>query len=86
MNNNETHWTKPKISEELEFTKTTGNEIAIMEYGKEWPIVYMIFNDKEMYVGETVDASTRMLQHYANPKRKQLKKVRILVNCNHFGG
>ena len=80
MNNNETHWTKPKISEELEFTKTTGNEIAIMKYGKEWPIVYMIFNDKEMYVGETVDASTRMLQHYANPKRKQLKKVRFIYS------
>lgn len=80
MNNNETHWIKPKISEELEFTKTTGNEIAIMKYGKEWPIVYMIFNDKEMYIGETVDAGTRMLQHYANPKRRQLKKVRFVYS------
>ena len=73
-------WDKPKLSNELDFTSKTGNEIAIMEYGKEWPIVYMIYNDKEMYVGETVDASTRMLQHYANPKRRQLKKVRFVYS------
>ena len=76
-------WSKPKISELLQFSKTTGNEIAAMKYGKEWPIVYMIFNKREMYVGETVDASTRMFQHYANPTRRRLKNVRF-VYCDGF--
>ena len=66
------------ISNELEFSRKTGDEIAIQKYGKEWPIVYMIYNDEEVYVGETVDASIRMLQHYANPERQRLKKVRII--------
>lgn len=68
----------PKISNELNFTKRTGNEIAILKYGKEWPIVYMIYNDKEIYIGETVDASVRMAQHYENPVRQKLKNVRII--------
>ena len=67
------------ISNEIDFSARTGNEIAICsKYGKEWPIVYMIYNDEEIYIGETVDARTRMLQHYGNPERRKLKKVRII--------
>lgn len=80
MNNESEKWSKPKVSEELEFSSKTGNEIAILEYGKEWPIVYMLFNNKEMYIGETVDAMTRMQQHYANPRRRDLKKVRYIYS------
>ena len=69
---------KMAISNELSFSSTTGNEIAIQKFGKEWPIVYMIYNDDEIYIGETVDASIRMLQHYENPERRKLKKVRII--------
>ena len=28
-----------------------------------WPVVYIISNEKEIYVGETVNAGSRMLQH-----------------------
>lgn len=80
MNNENSNWEKPKVSEELEFTRKTGNEIALLRYGKEWPIVYMIFNKKEMYIGETVDASTRMLQHYSSARRRQLEKVRFVYS------
>lgn len=69
---------KMAISNELDFSKTTGSEISIQKYGKEWPIVYMIYNDDEIYIGETVDASIRMAQHYDNPERHRLKKVRII--------
>ena len=73
-------WNKPKISREIKFSSTTGQEIAILEYGKEWPIVYMLFNQQQMYIGETVDAMTRMQQHYANPKRRNLTKVRYIYS------
>ena len=66
------------ISNELDFSSSTGRDISIHKYGKEWPIVYLIYNDSEIYVGETVDASVRMLQHYSNPERRKLKKVRII--------
>ena len=65
--------TKPSISQEIEFTKNTGRELSIYKYGKydkEWPIVYMIYNDDEIYIGETVDASARMAQHYENLKKE----------------
>lgn len=70
----------PKVSNELDFTKNTGNEIAVLKYGKEWPIVYMIYNDEEIYIGETVDASVRMAQHYENAERRKLKNVRIIAD------
>ena len=67
-----------KISNELEFTETTGRDIAAIKYGKEWPLVYLLFNDEEVYIGETVDASTRMSQHYENPERRKLNRVRLI--------
>ncbi len=69
-----------KLSEELKFTSKVGNEIAAIKYGKEWPIVYIIYDEDEAYVGETVDASIRMTQHYDNPKRRKLKNVRIIAD------
>ena len=80
MNSETVNWEKPKISAELDFTKRTGSEIAALRYGKEWSIVYMIFNKKEMYIGETVDASTRMFQHYGNTRRRNLEKVRFVYS------
>lgn len=70
----------PRISDEIDFDSNIRKRIGLNEpvYGKEWPIVYMIYNDKEIYIGETVDASTRMSQHYDNPERRSLKKVRII--------
>ena len=32
-------------------------------YGKNWPIVYIYYNDKYAYVGETIDAVNRVKQH-----------------------
>jgi DUF2075 family protein len=46
----------------------------------DWPVVYIINNDTEIYVGETVNAATRMLQHRATPGRQHLKQVRIILN------
>ena len=68
----------PSISKELDFTESTGREIAILKYGKEWPIVYILYDEDEAYVGETVDARMRMIQHYDNPDRRKMKHVRII--------
>lgn len=45
-----------------------------------WPVVYTINNEKEIYVGETVNAGTRMLQHHATPGRRSLKHVQVILN------
>ena len=45
-----------------------------------WPVVYIINSQSEIYVGETVNAATRMQQHLAHPGRVHLEQVRIVHN------
>lgn len=64
----------------------TENLKGITHYGKSvgenWPIVYVLNNDKEAYVGETHHASIRMNQHQANPDRNRLTEIRIISGNN----
>ncbi len=48
--------------------------------GKDWPVVYLIHNDKELYIGETQNAYKRFEQHLNNPVRKKLKKIDIIFD------
>ena len=73
-------WMKPKISDEFDFSRDAIEKLTDEKYSQEWPIVYMIFNKKEMYIGETVDAETRMLQHYVSPRRRTLDKFRYIYS------
>ena len=36
------------------------------EYGANWPVVYLIHDDKCIYIGETTSAAYRMKQHLNN--------------------
>jgi DUF2075 family protein/predicted GIY-YIG superfamily endonuclease len=51
-----------------------------MKKGKDWPVVYLIHNDKELYIGETQNASKRFEQHLNNPDRKNLKVMNIIFD------
>ena len=53
--------------------------LAVMEHGVNWPVVYLIHNDKEIYVGETTSAHTRYLQH-SDPKGKNYKARKRLTH------
>lgn len=53
-----------------------GNET----HGKDWPVVYLIHNDKELYIGETQNAYKRFDQHLKNPERKKLKTINIIFD------
>ena len=58
-------------------TKVVGT-LERAKYGKKWPIVYIINNDKEAYIGETVNAYVRASQHLDNPKRRILNLINII--------
>jgi len=45
-----------------------------------WPVVYTIFNDKAIYVGETTSAASRLKQHLANPQKAHLVHARVVVD------
>ncbi|MEG0823941.1 MAG: GIY-YIG nuclease family protein, partial [Erysipelotrichaceae bacterium] len=54
------------------------DSIKELEYGNNWPVVYILKNDKEAYVGESVNAYKRMGQHLKNEARKDLKTISII--------
>jgi DUF2075 family protein len=45
-----------------------------------WPVVYTISNQNEIYVGETVNAATRLGQHLMSPSKQHLERVQIINN------
>lgn len=49
-----------------------------IDVGNNWPVVYILNNKKEAYVGETVNVARRMEQHWQNEERKCLTEVRII--------
>ena len=46
----------------------------------DWPVVYIINNDKEAYIGETVNMPNRAVQHWQNPKRQCLETINVIRN------
>jgi DUF2075 family protein len=50
------------------------------QLGANWPVVYTLSNDKEIYVGETLSAVSRLNQHLTTTKKQQLSRVQIILN------
>jgi DUF2075 family protein len=50
------------------------------QMGANWPVVYTLSNDKEIYVGETLSAVSRLNQHLANTSKNKLSRVQIILN------
>ena len=44
----------------------------------DWPVVYILNNKKEAYVGETVNMPNRAAQHYSNEDRRRLDTVNVI--------
>jgi DUF2075 family protein len=66
---------------DLSFDRSSVADWALLDSKhKNWPVVYTINNAKELYVGETTSASTRMVQHLRNEERRRLTKAAVLIN------
>ena len=50
------------------------------QYGNNWPIVYMFFNNKYAYVGQTLDAIRRTSEHMEEDKFDRFDKVCFISN------
>ncbi len=66
--------------ESFEFNKDHFDNIRNFKFGKNWPVVYIAENGKELYVGETINVYNRSKQHYENPERQKLKNIHILTD------
>lgn len=56
------------------------NELKDCEYGKNWPVVYMIYDNKNLYIGETSSAEVRMNQHLKDEQKNFLKEISIVFD------
>ena len=66
--------------ETFKFDKIGLDELEKQAKGKNWPVLYLIHNDDEIYVGETTSAHTRMQQHLKNPKKSHLNIIEIVFD------
>lgn len=60
------------------FSPSGVEQIRNYKYGSDWPIVYLIENGKELYVGETIRAYGRTKQHLENEARRRLTTLHII--------
>ncbi len=66
---------KMPFDQESIITWSLSNAIA-----RDWPVVYLLSDDKSVYVGETKSATKRFYQHLAHEKKKHLSQVGIILN------
>lgn len=62
---------------EIDFNKEAiknNKNVQIINY----PVVYILKNEKEAYIGETTNIDNRIKSHLKNDKRKKLKEVKII--------
>lgn len=45
-----------------------------------WPVVYTLSNERDIYVGESLNGAGRLRQHLENPSRAHLKGARVVVD------
>ena len=64
----------------LKFNDGVSNNLRRIKHGTNWPVVYIINNETEAYVGETTDVSIRSNQHLANKVRRNLKNINVIAD------
>lgn len=48
--------------------------------GKNWPVVYLIHDNENLYIGETTSVATRMSQHLKDDEKKNLEIIEIIFD------
>ncbi|MDN5686219.1 MAG: DUF2075 domain-containing protein [Brachybacterium sp.] len=72
--------------EELRFTPESVEETrSRLPRFSNWPVVYLIEDGHDIYVGETGSADRRMRQHLKSQQKQHLREVRIVID-DRFNG
>jgi len=67
----------------FEFNQSGFAALKKYQYGTNWPVVYILENGQEAYVGETINAASRSGQHYDNADRKKLEFIHIITDSTY---
>lgn len=62
------------------YSKSSLEEVKNYRFGNNWPIVYILENGKEAYIGEAGSAYRRAQQHLQNPERLKLSNFYIIAD------
>lgn len=62
------------------YDKNVISKIKEWHYGINWPSVYIIYNSKSMYVGETLDAVRRTEQHLQEIEFNDFTDICLISN------
>lgn len=62
------------------FTQDGRSVMVGLSRGCDWPVVYMITNAKEIYIGETCDIHSRMRGHLGDSARQKLEEVHVIFD------
>lgn len=60
--------------------KTHLNIVKDKEQLNEWPLLYILNNDKKAYIGETTNIFKRTKQHYNNKDKRKLKNINLIYS------
>lgn len=72
---------KPEIKDYV-FNDDTPKRLEENNFYIDWPVVYIINDDDEMYIGETYHSAERMKQHLKNPERRKLKELHVIESLS----
>lgn len=62
------------------FTKESIDKLNNLRFGVNWPVVYLINNEKEMYIGESSNVFDRMKKHIKDEDKKDLQDLNIVYD------
>lgn len=62
------------------FNESGLQELKNVSGGSNWPVVYLIHDNDNLYIGETTSAATRMGQHLKNEEKSSLKVIEIVFD------
>ena len=65
---------------EFEFNEHGLQKLKELQKGTNWPVVYLIHDDTNLYIGETTSAAARMSQHLKNEEKKNLQVIEIVFD------
>lgn len=66
------------IIKEQKFNVEVAQDLTKEWYGQNWPVVYILNDRKEAYIGETTSITTRMRQHLKSEDKNKLTTINII--------
>lgn len=64
----------------FKYTKDSFDEIKNFNFGRNWPVAYIIKDDKEIYIGQSTSVYYRSKQHYEKPDRRKLNEIHVITD------